>query len=161
MARGRNDQASSTTPRRRRLYTMWSWRRKKKNKQLATKTCSQANLWVPRTLFYRLHPLPPMKTPNQTDRLGPDHLLSCYQTNNLSNEDLLFYIVLLPGLMVIAIQLYHKRGGQIIGSGSFMKGFSGYNPYGQVSIWFHLPIYLKLHQLLMSRAQLVPKLRYG
>ena len=75
MARGRNDQASSTTPRRRRLHTMWSWRRKKKNKQLATKTCSQANLWVPRTLFYRLHPLPPMKTPNQTDRLGPDHLL--------------------------------------------------------------------------------------
>ena len=51
--------------------------------------------------------------------------------------------------MVIAIQLYHKRGGQIIGSGSFMKGFSGYNPYGQVSIWFHLPIYLKLHQLLI------------
>ena len=81
MARGRNDQASSTTPRRRRLYTMWSWRRKKKNKQLATKTCSQANLWVPRTLFYRLHPLPPMKTPNQTDRLGPDHLLRALLSN--------------------------------------------------------------------------------
>ena len=158
MARGRNDQASSTTPRRRRLYTMWSWRRKKKNKQLATKTCSQANLWVPRTLFYRLHPLPPMKTPNQTDRLGPDHLLRAAIKQTIYPMKISCFIYL-SGL--IAVKLYHKKRGQIRGSGSFMKGFSGYNPYGQVSIWFHLPIYLKLHQLLMSRAQLVPKHRYG
>ena len=130
MARGRNDQASSTTPRRRRLYTMWSWRRKKKNKQLATKTCSQANLWVPRTLFYRLHPLPPMKTPNQTDRLGPDHLLRAAIKQTIYPMKISCFIYL-SGL--IAVKLYHKRG-QIRGSGSFMKGFSGSIPCGQVSI---------------------------
>ena len=64
-----------------------------------------------------------MKTPNQTNRLGPDHLLSFAIKQTIYPMKISCFIY-----QAWLLYCFIIRGGQIIGSGSFMKGFSSSIP---------------------------------